>query len=61
MVRIWDIASCDAMVTHKGHDDSILAITYSPCGRLLASCGHDNTIRLWDTVTRLVNHVNWFC
>ena len=54
IIHIWDIASCDTMVTHKGHEDAILGISYSPCGKLLASCSHDNTIRVWDTNTRLV-------
>lgn len=53
VIHVWDIASCDTMVTHKGHEDAILGIAYSPCGKLLASCSHDNTIRVWDTNTRL--------
>ena len=53
VIHVWDIASCDAMVTHKGHEDAILGIAYSPCGKLLASCSHDNTIRVWNTSTRL--------
>ena len=52
-IHVWDIASCDAMTTHKGHEDAILGIAYSPCGKLLASCSHDNTIRVWNTDTRL--------
>ena len=54
VIHVWDIASCDAMVTHKGHEDAILGIAYSPCGKLLASCGYDNTVRVWNTNTKLV-------
>ena len=53
-IHVWDIASCDAMVTHNGHEDAVLGIAYSPCGKLLASCSHDNTVRVWNTNTRLV-------
>ncbi len=36
--------------TFKGHQDTILSLTFSPDGKLLASGGSDNTIKLWSTV-----------
>jgi WD40 repeat protein len=36
--------------TFKGHQDTILSLTFSPDGKLLASGGSDNTIKLWATV-----------
>ncbi|OCL01300.1 WD40 repeat-like protein [Glonium stellatum] len=36
--------------TLEGHENSVLAVAFSPDGKQLASCDH-STIRLWDRVT----------
>jgi WD40 repeat protein len=33
----------------EGHTDVITAITFSPDGKLLGTCSHDGTARVWDT------------
>jgi WD40 repeat protein len=44
-------------VTHKivavlaGHTDVVLSVGFSPDGRILATCGADDSIKLWETTT----------
>jgi WD40 repeat protein/serine/threonine protein kinase len=49
---LWQLCRSDEAFSLAGHANAVSAVAFSPEGKLLASCGHDGKIRLWDLGTR---------
>ncbi|MEM9267274.1 MAG: WD40 repeat domain-containing protein, partial [Cyanobacteria bacterium P01_F01_bin.13] len=46
-INIWNLQSCNTLVTIKAHDRSINRIVFSPDGSTLASASDDGTVKIW--------------
>jgi WD40 repeat protein/serine/threonine protein kinase len=52
-VRLWDLATGDALRVFAGHTNTVTAVAFSPDGQFVISASADATIRIWDKRTGL--------
>jgi WD40 repeat protein/uncharacterized caspase-like protein len=51
-VLFWDTATGQQVGAIKGHGKGVTEVVFSRDGKLLASSGTDNTIKIWDVATK---------
>lgn len=53
--KLWNLDDLSTGKSLTGHTDSVVEVQFSPDGQLLASCGLDALLKLWDLQGNLVH------
>ena len=48
---IWDVGTAQHRASLLGHGDGVSAVAFSPSGKLIATAGYLDGIKLWETAT----------
>lgn len=62
-VRVWSLETRSLLLTLEGHEHNVWGLAHDRAGDRLASCGRDQTVRLWDIGSgeclHTLRHPNW--
>nr|CAD7579708.1 unnamed protein product [Timema californicum] len=47
-VKIWDLVAAKCITEFKGHTGPVCSLSWSNDSEVLASCGVDATVRIWN-------------
>jgi WD40 repeat protein len=50
-VKVWKLSDGRERAALSGHDGAVVALDFSPDGKLLATCSRAGKVRLWETAT----------
>ena len=50
-ISVWDVSSGESVACLRGHTTRVYALSFSPCGALLASGDESGTLREWEIAT----------
>ena len=50
-VKVFNVADGKLVRSFEGHTHHVLDVTWKSDGKVLASCGADNVIKVWDFIT----------
>ena len=66
VVRVWDSATGEEVLSLKGHTKPVTSAAFSPDGKQIVTGSHDNTVKMWEAdsgreIRTLTGHDDYVC